>query len=98
MAFIDNYNFELLQNEAEKLVLNELGKQLEAYEGEICLCNDCVVDMAAMTLNTVKPFYRFSLLGSLYASQAMSEESYAASVRQAVAQAIEKVRRNPSHD
>ncbi|MDR3139301.1 MAG: late competence development ComFB family protein [Treponema sp.] len=98
MAFIDNYNFELLQNEAEKLVLNELGKQLEAYEGEICLCNDCVVDMAAMTLNAVKPFYRFSLLGSLYASQAMSEGSYVTSVRQAVSQAIEKVRRNPSHD
>jgi competence protein ComFB len=98
MAFMDNYNFELLENEAERLVLNELGRQLENYEGEICLCNECVVDMAAMSLNAVKPFYRFSLLGSLYASRAMSEESYAASIRDAVGQAIEKVRRNPSHD
>jgi competence protein ComFB len=98
MAFIDNYNFDLLENEAERLVLNELGRQLEAYEGDICLCNDCVVDMAAMSLNAVKPFYRFSLLGSLYASQAMNEESYAASIREAVEKAIEKVRRNPSHD
>jgi competence protein ComFB len=98
MAFIDNYNFDLLENEAEKLVLSELGRQLEVYEGKICLCNDCVVDMAAMSLNTVKPFYRFSLLGSLYASHAMSEESYAASIREAVSTAIEKVRRNPSHD
>ncbi|MDR2101143.1 MAG: late competence development ComFB family protein [Treponema sp.] len=98
MAFIDNYNFDLLENEAEKLVLTELGRQLESYEGDICLCNDCVADMAAMSLNAVKPFYRFSLLGSLYASQAMSEESYAASIREAVSAAIEKVRRNPSHD
>ena len=98
MAFCDNYDFELLVNEAEKMVLAELGKQLETYTGEICLCNDCVVDMAAMALNRVKPLYRFSLLGSLYASQAANEESYAATVRTAVSHAIEKVRKNPSHD
>jgi competence protein ComFB len=98
MAFTDNYDFELLVNEAEKLVLDELGKQLESYDKEICLCNECVVDMAAMALNTVKPLYRFSLLGTLYASHAMSEESYAKSVKDAVFNAIEKVRKNPSHD
>jgi competence protein ComFB len=54
--------------------------------------------MAAMALNTVKPLYRVSLLGTLYASQAMNEESYAKSVREAVARAIEKVRKNPAHD
>jgi competence protein ComFB len=54
--------------------------------------------MAAMALNSVKPLYRFSLLGSLYASQAMSEESYASSVREAVSAAVEKVKNNPSHD
>jgi competence protein ComFB len=98
MAFIDEYDFELLVNEAETLVLSELGRQLESYDKEICTCNDCVVDMAAMALNSVKPLYRFSLLGTLYASQAMTEESYAQSVRDSVAAAVEKVRRNPSHD
>jgi competence protein ComFB len=98
MAFIDNYDFELLVNEAEKLVLTELGSQLESYPGEICTCNECVVDMAAMALNTVKPLYRFSLLGSLYAAQAMNEQEYAANIRNAVSSAIEKIRKNPSHD
>jgi competence protein ComFB len=98
MAFIDNYDFENLVNEAEKLVLNELGSQLESYPGEICRCNDCVVDMAGMALNAVKPLYRVSLLGSLYAAQAMSGGAYADSVQQAVRTAIEKVRKNPSHD
>jgi competence protein ComFB len=98
MSFIDNYDFELLVNESEKLVLQELENQLESYEETICRCNDCVVDMAAMALNAVKPFYRFSLLGTLYAAQAMDDESYADSVKQAVAQAIEKVHKNPSHD
>jgi competence protein ComFB len=54
--------------------------------------------MAAIALNSVKPLYRFSLLGSLYAAQAMNEKTYAGSVQTAVAGAIEKVRKNPSHD
>ncbi|AEF85303.1 conserved hypothetical protein [Treponema primitia ZAS-2] len=98
MAFIDSYNLENLANEAEHLVHDELGRQLESFQGEICLCNDCVVDMAAMALNTVKPLYRYSLLGTLWASSAMSDGAYAESVREAVSNAIEKVRKNPSHD
>jgi competence protein ComFB len=98
MAFIDSYNLEHLVNEAERLVQEELGRQLESYQGEICLCNDCVVDMAAMALNTVKPLYRYSLLGTLWTSSAMSDEAYAAGVQEAVTNAIEKVRANPSHD
>lgn len=98
MAFIDTYDFDLLKNEAEQMVLHELEKQLAARTGAVCRCNECVVDMAAVALNTVKPLYRFSLLGTLYAAQAMNEQSYADSVQQAVAQAIEKVRMNPGHD
>ncbi|MDR3122474.1 MAG: late competence development ComFB family protein [Treponema sp.] len=98
MAFFDDYNLENLVNEAERLVQEELSRQLESYQGEICLCNDCVVDMAARALNTVKPLYRYSLLGTLWASSAMEDEAYAASVKEAVSNAIEKVRVNPSHD
>jgi competence protein ComFB len=98
MALTDTYNFELLKNEAEQLVLAELEKQIDAYGPELCRCNECIVDMAAMALNSIKPLYRFSLLGTLYAAQAMSEQSYAESVKEAVTQAITKVRFNPAHD
>ena len=98
MAFLDQYDFEHLKNEAENLVLTELSRQLENYSDPSCLCNECVLDMAAMALNTVKPVYRVSLLGSLYAATAMDEETYAKSVQEAVSNAIEKVRENPSHD
>ena len=98
MALTDTYNFELLKNEAEELVLVELEKQLTGQGDEFCRCNECIVDMAAMALNSVKPLYRFSLLGTLYAAQAMSEQSYAESVKQAVAQSIAKVHANPAHD
>ncbi|MDR2110487.1 MAG: late competence development ComFB family protein [Spirochaetaceae bacterium] len=98
MAFRDKYNFHDVINEAEKMVIDELERQLESYDQELCRCNDCVMDMAAMALNAVKPLYRVSLLGTLYASQAMNEEAYAQSVRDAVSRSIERVRRNPSHD
>jgi competence protein ComFB len=98
MALIDKYNFDNLKNEAENLVFRELNRQLEVYSSPICLCNDCVVDMAAMSLNTVKPLYRVSLLGGMYTSNAMDEKEYATKIREAVFNAIEKVSKNPSHD
>jgi competence protein ComFB len=98
MAFADTYDFDLLKNEAEQMVLHELERQLEGQPEDVCRCNECVVDMAAIALNTVRPLYRFSLLGTLYAAQAVNEQSYADSVQQAVAQAIEKVSKNPAHD
>ena len=98
MAFIDDYDFDHLKNEAENLVLQDLGRQLESFPEPLCKCNDCVLDMAAMALNTVKPLYRVSLLGGLYTASAMDEKAYGSSIRQAVFKSIEKVRRNPSHD
>jgi competence protein ComFB len=98
MAFADLYDFDVLVNEAERMVVAELGRQLDSCKGSICRCNECVVDMAAMALNAVKPLYRVSLLGTMYASQAMNEASYAESVRREVSRAVEKVRKNPAHD
>ena len=98
MAFIDNYDFEFLKNEAENLVLKELERQLQRYTDSVCRCNECIVDMAAMALNNVKPLYRVSLLGTLYAATAMDEKYYAEQIREAVTYAIKKVHNNPSHE
>jgi len=98
MAFIDDYGFEQLKNEAEQLVYHELETQLANAGEDVCRCNDCVMDMAAMALNNVKPLYHYSILGNLYAAQAKSNQAYADNVQQQVAQAIAKVSSNPSHD
>jgi len=97
MSFLNEYNFDLLKNEAEVLVIREVENQVQNHPG-MCLCNECVVDIAAIALNNIKPLYRFSILGTLYASQAMTEQSYADGVKKAVAEAIEKVKKNPAHD
>jgi competence protein ComFB len=98
MAFSDIYQFDLLKNEAEIMVINEVERQVELEPEETCRCNECIVDIAAITLNNVKPLYRFSLLGTLYASLAINEKTYADSIKKEVTAAIKKVRANPAHD
>lgn len=83
------YNFDDLTNEAERLVLEELGRQLEELGDRACQTDDCIMDMAAYALNNVRPMYRVNLLGRLYADTLM--QRHGAEIRAAVAQAIEKI-------
>jgi len=98
MAITDKIDFENLVNETEKLVIAELGRQLESRTESFCLCNECIIDMAAVALNNVRPLYRCSLLGTLYVSRAMEDKKYAESIHDAVFKSIEKVKKNPGHD
>jgi competence protein ComFB len=99
MSIHDDYDFSSLVNEAERLVADELEHRLaELADPCICLCQDCVLDMAAFALNSLKPAYRVSLLGSMYAKAIDGDESYAREVRSAVDTAIRKVHANPGHD
>jgi competence protein ComFB len=97
MGLKDEYDFENLINEAESLVLRELETQLAGAE-ETCTCQDCVLDMAAFALNNVKPYYRVSLMGTLYARATTDQSEYGREIKKAVQEAIKKVRANPSHD
>jgi competence protein ComFB len=98
MRIRDGYDFDVLVNEAERMVIDELERNLNRRtDPSICVCQDCVLDMAAFALNSLKPVYRVSLLGTIYA-QAMDEGDYSREVRAAVDAAINKVHANPAHD
>lgn len=87
MALSDTYSFEDLVNESERLVLDELERQLEAAEAEVD--EDMVLDMAALALNRVRPRYRVNLLGRLYAQNISSDETR--EIADAVSAALERV-------
>ena len=91
-SFSMYYDFDQLENDAERLVIEELESQL-AELPDACKTEDCVLDMAALALNRVKPMYRVTLLGKLYADAVSAE--HRAEVRAAVKDAIEKVMANP---
>ena len=98
MALKETYDFTILENEAESIVTAELMKQIGAIDdARFCLCEDCVLDMATLALNSVKPLYRVSLLGTMY-THAIGEGAYHEEASKAVAIAIAKVHAKPSHD
>ncbi len=98
MSLRESYDFENLINETERMVMEQMEKQLQDEKAdEICKCEDCVLDMTALALNSLKPHYRVSLIGTVYA-QNLDNSEYAQEVEHAVAGAIEKIAANPSHD
>jgi competence protein ComFB len=98
MGIRDDYDFSILANEAERMVFDELERSIAARaDPGLCVCQDCILDMAAFALNSLKPAYRVSLLGTMYA-HAMDATSYGDEVRSAVEAAINKVHANPAHD
>jgi competence protein ComFB len=99
MSIRDDYDFSVLVNEAERMVTDELERRLaELADPSICLCQDCVLDMAAFALNSLKPVYRVSLLGTMYAQAIEEDSGYSREVRGVVDAAIKKVHANPGHD
>ena len=97
MALLETTDLEFLKNETEEIVLNELERQLKSFPENMCTCKECLLDMLALALNSIKPLYRVSLMGKIYTRTAMNERAYATSIREGVFKAIEKVYKNPSH-
>lgn len=98
MDLTKQYDFSLLANECERWVIDTLGQLLEEDRySKVCRCQDCVLDMVALALNRLKPVYRVSLLGALYA-KSPAEEGFMHELEATVRESIEKISSNPSHD
>ncbi|TVR67601.1 MAG: competence protein ComFB [Spirochaetaceae bacterium] len=90
MDLRERYSFDELANEAERLVIQELGRQLEETGNMAVADNEgLVLDMAAYALNRVPPMYRANLLGRIYADTL--KERYGDEIRSAVASALRKI-------
>jgi competence protein ComFB len=97
MSLKDEYDFSTLVNETVAVVIEELEEQLnEEINVEVCRCDDCIMDMAAMALNQLEPAYHSSFTGVIYA-QKFHTGAFQEKVNTIVKKAIAKVRKNPSH-
>ncbi len=100
MNFNDEYDFDLVVNDVKKLVIEEIESLLGEKEyRDVCRCQDCVLDIAALALNHLKPAYRstLSFKGVLY-RQKLQSDKYQKAVNKAVKDSIDKVSKNPSHE
>ena len=100
MSFKDEYDFDLVVNEVENVVIDEIEKQLEREEYKnVCRCQDCVLDITALALNHLKPNYRstLSFKGIIY-KQKLYSDKYRKAVEKIVKDAIGKINKNPSHE
>ncbi|MDU1412129.1 MAG: late competence development ComFB family protein [Clostridium sp.] len=86
------------KNFAEDQVLAILKRTLKDYP-DICTCEKCLDDMAALVLNSVKPKYVVSETGKIYTS-ALNEVNKQEEIfiLSQVIQAIETVSKNPRHN
>jgi len=92
MALQDMYDFSIIENEAERLILQEIERQLDPEDMEYN--EDFIFDIATLALNNVPPAYRSTLLGKLYSST-LEDSDYMEKVKKAVTSAISKVKNNP---
>jgi competence protein ComFB len=96
MNLSDRRFMDSLVNEAEKLVVREMERQIPRHP-DLCRCEECMLDIAAYALNKVSPRYRVSLLDTVYADR-QERSAYVRQIEEAVSQAILRVKAHPSHD
>jgi len=92
MSLQDMYDFSIIENEAERLVIEEIEGQLLPEELEDN--EDFIFDIITLALNNIPPAYRSTLLGKLYNST-LKDSDYMQKVSGAVKEAIRKVKSNP---
>ncbi|MCG8569080.1 MAG: late competence development ComFB family protein [Spirochaetes bacterium] len=97
MGLKDKYDFSILVNETEEVVMEELEKQLNKEEYQtVCRCEECIMDMMALALNQLQPSYRSSFTGVIYA-QKLHDGAFKEKVSAIVKKAVEKISQNPAH-
>ena len=85
-----------LHNIMEDEILNIINEILSNRK-DICTCDRCKLDIAALTLNKLKPIYVVTGKGELYAKTDMMNNQFDVDIIKEVTKSVEIVNTNPHH-
>jgi len=86
-----------LKNLMEDEVKRVVDKLLKDRD-DICTCDRCKMDIAAIALNNIKPKYVVTERGELFARADMLNYQYDADITMEVMKAIKTVGEKPNHE
>jgi len=86
-----------LKNLKEKQVMDTIDRIIRERD-DICDCDRCRLDIAAIALNNLKPKYVVTEKGGLYAKVDILDYQYDVDLIKEVTQAIEIVNKQPHHE
>lgn len=85
-----------IKNYMEDVVIHLLYNIVKDRE-DICRCEKCLSDIAAIALNKLTPHYVVSEKGEVYSKVLNMSIQFEADVTTAILEAMERVSRNPKH-
>lgn len=85
-----------IKNYMEDVVIHLLYNLVKDREN-VCKCEKCLSDIAAIALNRLPPHYVVSEKGEVYSKVLNMSIQFEADVTTAILEAIEKVSKNPRH-
>lgn len=95
MALKDYKLFDQLENKNEELVIEVLNEKLEG-KTDFCTCNQCLIDIVAVTLNDLQPNYETTYIGNFHQNEQTVEEKKS-QINILMEKAIQKVKNRPHH-
>lgn len=85
-----------IKNYMEEIVFNQIKEVLEDIN--MCTCEKCLLDIAAIALNNLPPKYIVTEKGELYSKINSLQQQFEVDVISAVTKAAVIVKRRPMHD
>jgi len=86
-----------LKNYIEQMVLEQLEEIMAKHGDDICGCQRCRLDIAALALNQLPPKYVVSPQGKAYAKAETLTQQFNVDVLLALNKAMAVVKANPRH-
>lgn len=96
MKISEQYNLDNLRNRSADMVFERIETILDESD-DFCLCEECVLDLLAYTLNHVTPLYGTSLLGPLH-PKPEKEKKIQIEIDLAINAGVKKITRHPHHE